>query len=186
MTFETIIPGATKRMDKALAHTKEQLRGIRTSRASSALIENIRVDYYGTPTPLSQMAQISVPEPRQLMVKPFDATIIKEIEKALSKSDLGIPLESDGKVLRLNLPPLSGDQRKLYASKCRDICEEGRVALRNVRRDANKESDNLLKSKEITEDDNKGMHTDIQDLLKKFEGMVNDLQERKDKEILEV
>ncbi len=186
MSFDTIIKDATARMDKALSHTKDQLRGIRTSRASTALIDNVRVDYYGTMTALNQMAQISVPEPRQLMVKPFDATVIKEIEKALSKSDLGIPLESDGKVIRLNLPPLSGDQRKLYSSKCHEMCEEGRVALRNVRRDANKESDKLLKSKEITEDDNKGMHTDIQDLLKKFEGTVNDLQAKKDKEILEV
>jgi ribosome recycling factor len=186
MTFDTIIKDATQRMDKALAHTKDQLRGIRTSRASSALIDNVRVDYYGTMTALSQMAQISVPEPRQLMVKPFDVSILKEIEKALSKSDLGIPIESDGKVIRLNLPPLSGDQRKLYASKCREMCEEGRVALRNVRRDATMESDNLLKAKEINEDDNKGMHTEIQDLLKKHEALVNDLQERKDKEILEV
>ena len=186
MTYESVLKDATQRMDKALAHTKDMLRGIRTSRASSALVDNVRVDYYGTPTPLPQMAQISIPEARQIMIKPFDVSIIKEIEKALQKSDLGIGPESDGKVIRLNLPPLSGDQRKKYAAKAKELCEEGRVALRNVRRDANKEADGLLKSKEITEDDNKDLHKEIQDLLKKFEEQVNDLQERKNKEILEV
>ena len=186
MTYESVLKDAQSRMKKALAHTEDMLRGIRTSRATSALIDNVRVDYYGTPTALSQMAQISVPEPRQLLVKPFDVSVIKEIEKALAKSDLGIQPESDGKVVRLNLPPLSGDQRKKYAAKAKEICEDGRVALRNVRRDANKEADALLKSKDITEDDNKGLHEEIQDLLKKFEGQVNDLQERKEKEIMEV
>ena len=183
---DPLLTDVEDRMSKTVRSTEHEFTQIRAGRASTGLLDSIRVDYYGTPTPLSQIAQISVPEPRQLMVKPFDQTILKEIEKALSKSDLGIPLESDGKVIRLNLPPLSGDQRKLYAAKCREMCEEGRVAIRNVRRDANKESDGLLKAKEITEDDNKGMHTDIQELLKKYEGQINDLQERKDKEIMEV
>ncbi len=186
MSYESVLKDATGRMDKALAHTKDMLRGIRTSRASSALVDNVRVDYYGTPTPLPQMAQISIPEARQILIKPFDVSVIKEIEKALQKSDLGIGPESDGKVIRLNLPPLSGDQRKKYAAKAKELCEEGRVALRNVRRDANKEADALLKSKEITEDDNKDLHNEIQELLKKYEAKVNDLQERKNKEILEV
>ncbi|MEZ6005674.1 MAG: ribosome recycling factor [Planctomycetota bacterium] len=186
MTYDSILKDTKQRMEKALEHTKDMLRGIRTSRATSALIDNVRVDYYGTPTPLSQMAQISVPEPRQLLVKPFDMSALKEIEKALAKSDLGIQPESDGKVIRLNLPPLSGDQRKKYAAKAKEICEEGRVSLRNVRRDANKEADALLKSKEITEDDNKGLHEEIQNVLKDYEAQVGDLQERKNKEIMEV
>ncbi|HPF13854.1 MAG: ribosome recycling factor [Planctomycetes bacterium] len=186
MSQHPVLKETSQRMEKALAHTQDMLRTIRTSRASSALVDNIRVDYYGTPSPLSQVAQISVPEPRQLMIKPFDMSILKEIEKALQKSDLGITPESDGKVIRLNLPPLSGDQRRKYAAKAKDLCEEGRVALRNLRRDANKEVDALLKSKDMTEDDNKALHDEIQELLKQYEAKVGDLQERKNKEIMEV
>ena len=103
------------------------------------------MDYYGTPTPLSQIAQITVPEARTLAIKPFDASVLKEIEKALMKSDIGIAPENDGKIIRLTMPPLSGDQRKKYAAKAKDLGEEGRVSLRNIRRDANKEADALQK-----------------------------------------
>ena len=161
------------------------LRGIRTSRASSALVDNVRVDYYGTMTPLSQMAQVSVPEARVLVIKPFDLTALKEIEKALQKSDLGISPENDGKVVRLNLPPLSGDQRKKYAAKAKELCEEGRVALRNLRRDANKENDALLKDGEVTEDEHRKLQGQIQDLLKEFEKTVGDIQDAKTTEIME-
>jgi ribosome recycling factor len=136
-------------------------------------------------TPLSQMAQVSVPEARVLVIKPFDMTALKEIEKALQKSDLGISPENDGKVVRLNLPPLSGDQRKKYAAKAKELCEEGRVALRNLRRDANKEADALLKDGEVTEDEHRKLQERIQDLLKEFEKTVGDIQERKTTEILE-
>ena len=115
MSYDKVMKDTKERMDKALKHTHDQLRNIRTSRASSGLVENIRVDYYGSPTPLSQIAQISVPEPRQLVIKPFDASAIEEIGKAILKSDLGISPENDGKVVRLTMPPLSGDQRKKYA-----------------------------------------------------------------------
>jgi ribosome recycling factor len=131
------------------------------------------------------MAQVSVPEARVLVIKPFDMTALKEIEKALQKSDLGISPENDGKVVRLNLPPLSGDQRKKYAAKAKELCEEGRVALRNLRRDANKEADALLKDGEVTEDEHRKLQERIQDLLKEFEKTVGDIQERKTTEILE-
>ena len=185
MSQDTLLKSARERMDKAIEHTTEMLRGIRTSRASSALVDNVRVDYYGTMTPLSQMAQVSVPEARVLVIKPFDMTALKEIEKALQKSDLGITPENDGKVIRLNLPPLSGDQRKKYAAKAKELCEEGRVALRNLRRDANKEADALLKDGEVTEDEHRKLQERIQDLLKEFEKTVGDIQERKTTEILE-
>lgn len=185
MSYDTVIKDAKDRMEKALGHTKDMMKNIRTSRASSALIEHVRVDYYGTPTPLSQVAQITVPEARTLAIKPFDAGIIKEIEKALMKSDLGIAPESDGKIVRLTMPPLSGDQRKKYAAKAKDFGEEGRVSLRNIRRDANKEADALQKKSDITEDDNRGLQDEIQKMLKEYESKVGEAQDKKSKEILE-
>lgn len=185
MSYDSALKDARNRMDKALDHTQDMLRNIRTSRASSALVEHIRVDYYGTPTPMSQVGQITVPEPRTLVIKPFDASVVKEIEKAIMKSDIGIAPESDGKVIRLTMPPLSGDQRKKYASKAKDLGEEGRVSLRNIRRDANKEADALKKSGDITEDDHRDLQDEIQKLLKEFEGKVAEAQDKKTKEILE-
>jgi ribosome recycling factor len=186
MSYDTLLKDTRARMEKAAAHTSDMLKSIRTSRASSALVEHIRVEYYGAPTPISQLAQISIPEARQLVIKPFDVSAVKEIEKAILKSDLGISPDSDGKVIRLTMPPLSGDQRKKYAAKAKEMCEEGRVALRNVRRDANKEADALAKKGDITEDDNRGLHTEIQELLKDFEKNVNEIQDRKTTEIMEV
>lgn len=186
MSYDSVIKDTRDRMEKALAHTRDMLRGIRTGRASASLVDSVRVDYYGSMTPLSQVAQISVPEARTLVIKPFDVGILKDIEKAVLKSDLGISPENDGKVVRLNLPPLSGDQRKKYAAKAKELAEEGRVALRNLRRDGNKEADGMLKSKDITEDDNKGLHGEIQDVLKEFEGKVTKIHEKKHHEIMEL
>ena len=172
MTSQQILKDTREKMDKSLAHLVDQLRQIRTSRASPALVESIRVDYYGTMSPLSQVAQISVPEPRQLALKPFDASMLKEIEKAIQKSDLGVTPQSDGKVLRLTMPPLSGDQRKKYAARVKDLSEEARVSMRNTRRDENKRADALLKDSKMTEDEHKKCIEDIQKCLKEFEDKV--------------
>ncbi|MEL6431353.1 MAG: ribosome recycling factor [Planctomycetota bacterium] len=185
MSYDDVLKSASERMEKALGHTKDMMKNIRTSRASSALVEHVRVDYYGTPTPLAQLAQITVPEARTLVIKPFDANALKDVEKALTKSDIGISPENDGKVVRLTMPPLSGDQRKKYAAKAKDLGEEGRVSLRNIRRDANKEAEALQKKSEITEDDLKRLQDEIQKLLKQYEGKVADVQDKKTKEILE-
>lgn len=185
MSYDSVLKDAEARMEKAVSHSRDMLKNIRTSRASSALVEHVRVEYYGTPTPLSQVAQISVPEPRTLTIKPFDASIIKEIEKALMKSDIGISPESDGKIIRLTMPPLSGDQRRKYAAKAKDFGEEGRVSLRNIRRDANKEADALKKDGEITEDSHKDLLDEIQKLLKVYEVKVTEILDTKTKEILE-
>ncbi|MAE28162.1 MAG: ribosome recycling factor [Planctomycetota bacterium] len=186
MTYDSLLKDARGRMDKALGHVGDLLRTIRTSRASSALVDNIRVDYYGTPTPVSQLAGISIPEARQIVIKPFDASALGEVVKAIQKSDLGITPENDGKLVRLTIPPLSGEQRNKYVAKVKDLCEEGRIALRNTRRDLNKQADLLKKDGDITEDDNRKLHGEIQDLLKEFEGKVDSLQEEKSAEILEV
>lgn len=186
MTYKEILADAEARMDKALEHLKETLRGIRTSRASSALVENIRIEYYGTPTPLNQLASISIPEPRTIAIKPFDASAVEGIVKALQKSDLGISPETDGKVVRLTMPPLSGEQRKKYAAKAKELCEEGRISMRNVRRDVNKHADAEKKEGVLTEDENHQLHEEIQKLLKSYEDKVSQTQSGKEKEIMEV
>lgn len=186
MSYKEILSDAEARMEKAFSHLKETLRGIRTSRASSALVENVRIDYYGTPTPLNQLASISTPEPRTIAIKPFDASAVDGIVKALQKSDLGIAPETDGKVVRLTMPPLSGEQRKKYAAKAKEMCEEGRISMRNVRRDVNKHADSEQKDGGLTEDENRQLHDAIQKLLKTYEDKVTETKDSKEKEIMEV
>ena len=186
MSYTLVVKDTRDKMDKALHHLQDLLRTIRTSRASPALVEGIRVDYYGTMTPISQMASISVPEPRQIIIKPFDASVLGEVSKAIMKSDLGIQPQNDGKVLRLTMPQLSGEQRKKYAAKVKELCEESRIAMRNGRRDMNKHADTMHKSGELTEDENKKLHDEIQKLLKEFEDKVTQVQEKKTAEIMEV
>lgn len=186
MNYDEITKDANARMDKAVKHLQEQLRAVRTGQASPALVENMRVDYYGTPTPISQLATIGAPEPRQLTIKPFDLSVLSEIEKTIQKSDLGINPSSDGKILRLTLPQLSGEQRSKYAAKVKDMCEEGRIAMRNTRRDLNKAADQAKKDGDLTEDDNKRLHDEIQNLLKDYEGKINSIQEKKTEEIMSV
>ncbi|MFT5052791.1 MAG: ribosome recycling factor [Chlamydiales bacterium] len=186
MSYKDILSEAETRMEKAMTHLQETLRGIRTSRASGALVENIRVDYYGTLTPLIQLAAISIPEARTIAMKPFDAAAVDGIMKALQKSNLGIAPDTDGKVVRLSLPPLSGEQRQKYAAKAKEMCEEGRISMRNVRRDVNKQADGAKKDGELTEDENRQLHDEIQKMLKSYEDKVTRTKDSKEKEILEV
>jgi ribosome recycling factor len=176
----------TAAMDKALHHLQDVLKGVRTGRASAALVDNIRVDYYGAMTPLNQVAAISVPEARQIMIKPFDMSVLNEISRAILKSDLGITPQSDGKVLRLQMPALSGEQRQKYAAKVKEMCEEARVAMRNARRDANKHADAEMKGGGLTEDEHKRLLDKVQEVLKDFEKKLDALQAAKTKEIIEV
>lgn len=182
MSSKEVLDDARGRFEKALGHLKEHLKKIRTGRASTALVEGIRVDYYGQMTPISQMAQISVPEPRQIMIKPFDLSALKELQKALSQSDLGAAPQTDGKVVRITLPPLSGEQRQKYAAKVKEICEETRVSMRNTRRDVNKVVDGM-KGGALTEDEHKKLQTQVQDLLKEYEKKVDETQKAKVTEI---
>jgi ribosome recycling factor len=183
---QKIVADTTAGLEKALHHVQDMLRAVRTGRASGALVENIRVDYYGSPTPINQLAAISVPEPRQIVIKPFDASIVAEISKAILKSELGITPQTDGKMLRLQMPPLSGEQRLKYAAKVKEMCEEARVAMRNVRRDANKHADTERKGSGLTEDEHKRLLEKIQDALKEFEKKLDGVQASKIKEITEV
>lgn len=173
------------KLDKAIHHLTDQLATIRTGRASPALVDSIRVEYYGTPTPIQQLAHISVPEPRQLLLKPFDATVMKDMERALLKSDLGLTPNSDGKVLRLSLPPLSGEQREKLVAKVKEIAEASRVALRNARRDANKAADAAGKAGGLNEDQNRDLHDAVDTALKKAEKDVSTILDKKSHEIRE-
>lgn len=185
MSSQEILKDGKDRFVKAIEHLREQLVRIRTGRASSALVDNVRVDYYGTPTPVGQLASITVPEPRQLLIKPFDASILKELSKAIAQADLGSSPQDDGKVLRLNLPPLSGEQRKKYSAKVKELGEEARVALRNTRRDLNKHADQEAKGGALTEDENRKLHDEIQKLLKDYEAKVEEVIAKKVEEIEE-
>lgn len=182
---ELILSDFDDHAKKSIAHLADVLNGIRTGRASPALVDNLRVHAYGVTTPLNQLAHISVPEARQLLVKPFDASILRDVEKAILTSDLGLTPATDGKVIRLSLPPLSAEQRKKLAAKVKEIAEETRVALRNSRRDANKHADAALKDHSMTEDANRALHEQVQNALKKAEARVDEILAKKTKEIME-
>ena len=181
----TILLEFEEKLDGAEQHMVEQFKTIRTSRASPALVDTIRVDYYGSPTPLQQLANISVPEARQLLVKPFDASAMKEIERAILGSGLGLTPSNEGKQIRLVLPPLSEEQRRKIAAKCKEISEASRVAMRNARRDANKAADQAKTDSHLSEDNVSDLHDEIQESLKKREKLVDDTLAKKSKEIME-
>jgi len=183
----SILVDLKQKTDKTLKHLKEQLGSIRTGRASPALVDTIRVEYYGTMTPLNQIAHISVPEARQLLIKPFDGSpqVVKDVERAIHKSDLGLNPQSDGKQLRLSMPPLSGEQRQKLAAKVKDLVEQNHVALRNERRDANKIADGMKRDGKLTEDQCKKAHDAIDKELKGVEQKLNEMLRAKSKEILE-
>ena len=185
--YAKVLADLRAKTEKTLHHLKEQLGGIRTGRASPALVDTIRVEYYGTAPPLNQVAHISVPEPRQLMIKPFDGSpdVIREIERAIQKSDLGLNPQSDGKVLRLIMPPLSGEQRQKLVAKVKDLVEQNHVALRNERRDANKQADQMKKDGALSEDQCKKAHDAIDKELKAVEAKLDEALKAKSKEILE-
>lgn len=186
MSIEEIALEAEERMEKSLALLADQLRGVRTGRANVGLVESIRVDYYGSPTPLKQLANLSTPEPQQILIRPFDQTVIGDIVKAIQASDIGLTPNSDNKVIRLNVPSLSVEQRKKLVSRVKDLSEEARVAIRNIRRDANKQADQEQTEKILTEDDLETCKEETQSLTKRFEGKINEMAEKKSAEILDV
>jgi ribosome recycling factor len=186
MSIEEIVLEAEERMEKSLALLSDQLRGVRTGRANTGLVESIRVEYYGSPTPQKQLANQSTPEPQQILIRPFDPSVIGDIVKAIQASDLGLTPNSDNKVVRLNVPALSVEQRKKLVSRVKDLAEEARVALRNIRRDANKQADQEQGDKVLTEDDLGTCKEEIQSLTKKYETKVNETADKKSAEILEV
>jgi len=173
------------RMDKSIAALKGEIKRIRTGRASASLLDGIRADYYGTPTPLNQMASVSVPESRLIVIQPWDVTAIKEIEKAILKSDLGLTPSSDGKLIRISVPPLSEERRKQLAKSLHKTCEEYKVAIRNIRRDANELIKGFKKEGDIAEDDAFKAQDEVQKITDEFIKQVDEIYKDKEKEILE-
>jgi ribosome recycling factor len=186
MDADEILLDAEERMDGAVKYLAGQLSGMRSGRASPALVDGLKVSAYDTMTPLGQMAQIGCPEPRQILIKPYDPGTLQNIEKAILASDLGLNPSSDGKVLRISLPPLSEERRKQLAKVVRDHGETANVAIRNVRRDANKHADAARVDKVLTEDQAARTKESIQDLTRQYEGQVKALVERKTAELMEV
>jgi ribosome recycling factor len=185
MTSDEILFDAEERMEKAVQVLQDSMRGLRTGRATPALVDSVRVEYYGSPTPLKQMANITAPEPSLIVIRPFDPSVLKDIEKAILASELGLTPMNDGKLIRLAIPALSGERRKQLTGRVKDLAEEARVAIRNVRRDANKHADQSEKDKALTEDECEQTKEQVQDLTKKFESKVNELADKKSAEILE-
>ena len=176
---------AETKMEKALDVFRNELKGLRTGRASPAMLDSIRMDYYGSQTPIKQVATISCPDPQGILIKPFSADDLKEIEKAIRASDLGLAPNNDGKVIRLTVPPMSGDQRKKLVAQIKKSSENAKVACRNIRRDGNKHFDDAEKAKTITEDDRDKGKAKMQDLLKLYEAKIDDTADKKSKEVME-
>lgn len=185
MDIDEILLDAEERMVKAVEVFRNSLQGLRTGRASPGLVDSVRVNYYGSPTPLKQVASVSCPEPQQILIRPFDQGTLNDIIKAIQSSDAGLAPNSDGRVIRINVPPLSTERRREMVTRINKFAEEARVAIRNVRRDANKHAEQAEKEKAISEDDLNSVKDQIQDLTKKFEGQVNDIAKEKEKEIME-
>jgi ribosome recycling factor len=185
MSNDEILFDCEERMEKAVNVFRDELRGLRTGRATPALVDSIRVEAYGSPTPLKQLAQINTPDPQQILIRPFDPSILKEIEKAIRSSDLGMTPSNDGKMIRLQVPPMSGEQRQKMVTRIKKSGEEAKVACRNIRRDANKQFDASEKAKEMTEDQRDSGKEEVQDLLKKFEDKITEMADKKSKEIME-
>lgn len=177
---------AETRMNGAIQALEEDLGGIRTGRASPVLVERLQIEYYGSPTPLIQLAAISVPEPRSLLIRPFDGSTLKAIERAILASDLGLTPNNDGKSIRLNLPPLTEERRRELVKVVHNRVEEARVAARNVRRDSIRDLREFLQEKMISEDDLKKGEEELQKITDHYIEGINAIGERKEKEILEV
>jgi ribosome recycling factor len=185
MNADEILLDVEERMEKAVDKLKHDLAGIRTGRANPGLVDSLRVEAYGSPTPLKQLASVGAPEPTQIVIRPFDPGTLKDIEKAILASGLGLTPMNDGKLIRLNVPPLSTETRRKLVGRIKELAEEGKVAIRNVRRDGNKQADQGEKDKTLSEDDCESVKEQIQDLTKKFENRATELAKAKEEEVME-
>ncbi|MBE7415220.1 MAG: ribosome recycling factor [Deltaproteobacteria bacterium] len=183
---EEILSDLRKRTDKAIEALTHELGGLRTGRASLAILDHVKVDYYGTPTPIKQIATLSVPESRTITIQPWDISQIHAIEKAIMTSDLGLTPSSDGKLIRINIPPLTEERRKDLVKLARKYAEECKIAVRNVRRDANEGLKKLEKDKAISEDELKKLQKDVQDITDRQIHRIDEMVVQKEAEIMEV
>jgi len=173
-------------MDRAVEHAKQDFAAVRTGRASAAMFSKIVIDYYGTPTPLPQMASISIPEPRMVIIKPYDAAQLKAMEKAIRDSDLGVNPGNEGTVLRILVPPMTEERRREMIKVVRHKAEDGKVAVRNVRRKAKDEIDKAVKDGAVGEDEGKRAEKELDELTHKYTGHIDELLKHKEAELLEV
>lgn len=185
MPADDILLDAEERMEKAVDVFRHALTGIRTGRANPGLVDTLKVEVYGSPTPIKSLASVGAPEPNQIVVRPFDPGTIKDIEKAIHAADLGLNPQSDGRLIRITIPALSTDVRKKMTGRIKELAEEARVAIRNVRRDANKAADGEKTDGSMTEDDIESAKEDVQELTKKFETQVGDFARAKEVEVME-
>lgn len=185
MSPDEILLDCEERMEKAAHLFQTQIQGLRTGRATAGLVDSIRVEAYGSPTPIKQVANISVPEPQQIVIRPYDNGLLSAIAKGIQASDIGLAPNSDGRVIRLNVPPLSTERRRQLVSRLKELAEEARVSIRNVRRDSNKHVDTAEKGKTISEDERDSLKEEVQNLTKTYETKVNDLASTKEKEVME-
>ena len=186
MPYDEILFDSEERMEKSIHFLAEEYKKVRSGRASPGLVENIKIDYYGTPTPLKQIANIGAPEPRLLVIRPFDPSSMQSIEKGILKSDIGITPSNDGKLIRLAVPPLSEERRKQLVAQTKHMAEEARVAIRNLRRDAIHAADKEEKAGDMTEDDLKRFKDDIQKLTDEYVEKVDKLHATKSEELMQV
>lgn len=184
--LDDVYADAQDRMQKALENLEQEYRRLRTGRASVSLVDGIRVEYYGTPTPLSQLATLTVPEPRTIMIQPWDQSVIGEVEKAILKSELGLTPNNDGKIIRIGIPPLTQERRKELVKVIKKKAEEAKVALRNIRRDTNEMLKDLKKEKQISEDEQFKGQEEAQKITDDFIKKIDGVYIAKEKEILEI
>ena len=186
MDIDTILLDTEDRMEKAMAALERDFQKLRTGRATTALVDGIKADYYGTPTPISQMASVAVPDSRTITIQPWDKGGISVVEKAILKSDLGLTPVNDGRIIRINIPPLTEERRKELVKVARKYTEVAKVAVRNVRRDANDSLKKLEKEKTITEDEQKKAEAEVQKLTDKFVADADKRSQAKEKEIMDI
>ena len=184
--IEDFLADARRRMDKSIESTKTEFNSIRTGRASAALLDRVTIDYYGTPTPLKNMATINTPEPRMLTVQPFDPSSVKAIERAIQETDLGLTPSNDGKVIRLPIPQLTEERRKELVKLVRKYGEDGKIAIRNVRRDVMKHLEELVKNGEVGDDEERRAEGQVQKLTDEHTKTIDDLLRHKESDIMEV
>ncbi len=184
MSIKVMLDSHKKTMEKALDHLKQELRGVRTGRASTGLVEHLRVEYYGNPTPLNQLAALSVPEPSSILIKPFDPACLKDIEKAIRSSDLSLSPISDGKVIRLNIPPLSEERRKQLVNQVKQMGEQSKVSIRNIRRDGIKHIEDEEKQKRISEDDRDKGKKEVENYTKEYISKIDEIVKTKSDEVM--
>ncbi|MDF1580378.1 MAG: ribosome recycling factor [Desulfuromonadales bacterium] len=184
--YNETLADSKRRMEKAVEALKKEMNKVRTGRATTSLLDNISVDYYGTPTPLNQVGTLSVPEPRMITIQPWEKNLIPAIEKAILRSDLGLNPNSDGQLIRISFPPLTEERRKEMAKVIKRMGEDAKVAVRNIRRDANESLKKMEKEKEISADDLKRGEKEVQDLTDRFIVKVDEVVSNKEAEVMEI